>query len=169
MESFYEEKTKGVIIRVRARWHEHGEKSTKYFLNLEKRKHVKKHIRKLCINCKITTDPHCVLKEQERFHRELYKSSINSPNIREKISSFLNDLSISQLSEEQKNSREGFISPEECSELLDSFQSNKSPICGTVRANKSFQNFMDLQPRSSLNMKQNKKSATKNSLKESGY
>ena len=36
LESFYEEKTKGVIIRARARWHEHGEKSTKYFLNLEK-------------------------------------------------------------------------------------------------------------------------------------
>ena len=127
LESFYEEKTKGVIIRARARWHEHGEKSTKYFLNLEKRNHVKKHIRKLCINGKITTDPHCILKEQERFYRELYKSSINSPNIGEKISSFLNDLNIPQLSEEEKNSCEGLISPEECSELLDSFQSNKSP------------------------------------------
>ena len=29
--------------------------------------HVKKHIRKLCINGKITSAPHCVLKEQERF------------------------------------------------------------------------------------------------------
>ena len=29
------------IIRARARWHENGEKSTKYFLNLEKRNHVK--------------------------------------------------------------------------------------------------------------------------------
>ena len=28
---------------------------------------------------------------------------------------------------EQKNSCEGLISPEECSKLLDSFQSNKSP------------------------------------------
>ena len=36
LEFFYKEKTKG-IIRARARWHEHGEKSTKYFLNLEKR------------------------------------------------------------------------------------------------------------------------------------
>ena len=98
-----------------------------YFLNLEKRNHVKKHTRKLCVNCKITTDPHCILKEQERFYRELYKSSINSPNIGEKISSFLNDLNIPQLSEEEKNSCEGLISPEECSELLDSFQSNKSP------------------------------------------
>ena len=57
----------------------------------------------------------------------MYKSSINSPNIGEKISSFLNDLNIPQLSEEEKNSCEGLISPEECSELLDSFQSSKSP------------------------------------------
>ena len=98
-----------------------------YFLNLEKRNHVKKHTRKLCVNGKITTDPRCILKEQERFYRALYKSSINSPNIGEKISSFLNDLNIPQLSEEQKNSCKGLISPEECSELLESFQSNKSP------------------------------------------
>ena len=37
LESFYDEKVNGIIIRARARWHEHGEKSTKYFLNLEKK------------------------------------------------------------------------------------------------------------------------------------
>ena len=86
-------------------------------------------MRKLCINGKISTDLHCILKEQERFYRELYKSRINRVLIiiGEKISSFLNDLNIPQLSEEQKNSCEGLISQEECSELLDSFQSNKSP------------------------------------------
>jgi len=31
LEAFYEEKTKGIIISARARWHEHGEKSAKYF------------------------------------------------------------------------------------------------------------------------------------------
>ena len=30
-ELFYEQKIAGVIIRARARWHEHGERSTKYF------------------------------------------------------------------------------------------------------------------------------------------
>ena len=48
LESYYEEKTRGVIIRARARWHEHGERSTKYFLNLEKRNHVKKQYKKNC-------------------------------------------------------------------------------------------------------------------------
>ena len=39
----------------RARWLEHGEKSTKYFLSLEKRNHTRKHIRKLCLSGVITT------------------------------------------------------------------------------------------------------------------
>ena len=39
LELFCEEKTNGstCIVRARARWHEHGEKSAKYFLNLERR------------------------------------------------------------------------------------------------------------------------------------
>ena len=81
LETFYEEKTKGIIIRARARWHEHGEKSTKYFLNLEKRNHIKKHIRKLHISGVINTDPFCILKEQEQFHKNLYKSSSTDPDI----------------------------------------------------------------------------------------
>ena len=44
----------------------------------------------------------------------------------------------------------------------------RNSICGTVGANKSFQTFMDLGRRSSLNMKQ-KKLATKISLKDVGY
>ena len=50
LEHFCEEKLQTIIIRARARRCEHGEKSTKYFLNLEKRNHVKKHVRKLKIN-----------------------------------------------------------------------------------------------------------------------
>ena len=30
LERYHEEKTRGVIIRARARWHEHDERSTKY-------------------------------------------------------------------------------------------------------------------------------------------
>ena len=89
LETFYEEKTKVIIIRARVRWHEYGEKSTKYFLNLEKRNHIKKHIRKLFISGVIKTDPFCILnKEQERFYRDLYKSTNNDPEISQKISAF---------------------------------------------------------------------------------
>ena len=127
LEMFYEEKTKGIIIRARARWHEHGEKSTKYFLNLEKRNHVKKHIRKLWLSGAIKTDPSCILKELERFYSDLYESKNHDPDIAEKISSFLNNLDIPKLLEEQKISCEGKITPDECFRLLDTFQTNKTP------------------------------------------
>ena len=55
LEHFYEEKLQSIIIRARARRCEHGEKSTKYFLNLEKRNHVKKHVRKLKIQLMVLT------------------------------------------------------------------------------------------------------------------
>ena len=76
LESYYGEKTRGVVIRARARWHEHGERSTKYFLNLEKSNHVKKHIRKLLIRGSITSDPFGILNEQKRFYHNLYKSNV---------------------------------------------------------------------------------------------
>ncbi|KAL9964507.1 hypothetical protein ACROYT_G028158 [Oculina patagonica] len=106
LESFYEEKTKGIIVRARARWHEQGEKSTKYFLNLEKRNHVKKHIRKLHINGAIKTDPFCILKEVEQFYCDLYKTHNILTDIDLKIDSFLNDLNIPTLTEKQKKSCE---------------------------------------------------------------
>ena len=86
LSSFYEEKVKGIIIRARARWHEHGEKSTEYFLNLEKRNHIKKHMRKLNINGSITKDQFNVLKEQRSFYQKLYTSRNNN---NEAIESFL--------------------------------------------------------------------------------
>ena len=89
LELFYEEKVKGIIIRARARWLEHGEKSTKYFLNLEKRNHIKKHMRKLKISGAITTDPFDILSEQQRFYHGLYTSINKNMDATAKIESFL--------------------------------------------------------------------------------
>ena len=38
LETFYEKKIEGSIIRSRARWHEHGEKSNKYFFKFREEK-----------------------------------------------------------------------------------------------------------------------------------
>ena len=127
LEAFYEEKTKVIIMRARACWHEYGEKSNKYFLNLEKRNHVKKNIQKLYINEKINTNPSNILKELERFYCKMYASDHNVPGIDRKRCSFLADLNVPKLSEEQKSKCEGKISSKECFDLLDSFHNNKTP------------------------------------------
>ena len=127
LETFYEKKVEGIIIRSRARWYEHGERSSKYFLNLEKGNHVKKHIRRLCINGLLTTDPLKILNEPKCFYQELYQSINRTSNNSEKISSFLDNPTIPKLSETDKNSCEGKISAGECYKLLESFQNNKTP------------------------------------------
>ena len=127
LEMFYDEKVKGIIIRARARWHEYGEKSTKYFLNLEKRNHVKKHPRKLHINGSFTTDPLKILSKQRWFYKELYLCRNNNNDDSPKTKSFLKELNIPKLSEEQKISYEGRITLEQCTHILESFQNNKTP------------------------------------------
>ena len=127
LEQSYDEKIKGVIIRARVRWHEYGEKSSKYFLNLEKRNQVKKHIRKLQINSSLTTDPSVILSEAKHFYMNLYQSTSITADREILIENFLNSLDIPKLSEEEKQSCEGNISLEECETILESFKENKSP------------------------------------------
>ena len=50
LEKIYEYITDGIIMRSKSQWYEEGEKSTEYFLSLEKRNKVKSHIRKMCLN-----------------------------------------------------------------------------------------------------------------------
>ena len=75
IEKLYEEKVEGIIVRSRARWHEHVEKNSKYFFNLEKRNHIKKHIRMSEV---IITDPFEILDAGKTCYENLYKSKRNS-------------------------------------------------------------------------------------------
>ena len=81
-------------------------------------------IRKLLISGAITTDPYRILSEQKVFYYNLYKSIATDTD---SITSFLNNLNVPQLSEEQKQLREGQITIDECKGILETFQNNKSP------------------------------------------
>ena len=67
-------KTKGSIIRSKARWYNEGEKNSKYFLNLEKRHSKSSTIGQLKTNNQTTcTSDKDILKEFKRFYTDLYK------------------------------------------------------------------------------------------------
>ena len=52
----------GIIMRSKTGWYERGEKSTKYFLNLEKRNKAKSHIRKIITDdLRETSDPTVIM------------------------------------------------------------------------------------------------------------
>ena len=124
LELLYEENLQGIIIRARAHWWEHGEKSTKYFLNLEKRNHV---VQKLKTSGSIITDPFDILSEQKRFYQELYTSHNKKADNTQTAEFFLNNLNIPGLTEQQRLSCEGKITSNKCAKALETFQLNKAP------------------------------------------
>ena len=73
-------KTKGAILRSKVRWHEEGERNTKYFYTLEKRHHDIKTVSKLKVgkNC-YTEDQFEILEEEKKFNESLYRSTNINP------------------------------------------------------------------------------------------
>ena len=124
MEQLYDKKVDGIIIRSRTRWYEHGEKNFKYFFNLEKRNHIRKHIRKLWLTGVITVDPFEILEGEKKFYENLYKSRRNCPDENELYFRF-EDLPIQ--TQEARSFGEGPISLAKCSKIINSFPFNKAP------------------------------------------
>ena len=80
LEALYDQKVEEIIVRSRARWHEHGEKNSKYFLNLEEGNHIKRHIRKSYISGTISTDPFQIMDAQKSFYSKLYQRQQTNQN-----------------------------------------------------------------------------------------
>ena len=85
-------------------------------------------MRKLKISGSIKTDPFNILSEQKLFYQDLYTSKNIKVDSTQTAKSFLSNLDIPRLTEEQKLSCEGKITPEECAAVLENFQNNKSPV-----------------------------------------
>ena len=75
LESIYNYIIEGIIMRSKTDWYEHGEKSTKYFLNLEKRNKAKSHIRKIITDdLREISDPEIIKSNLKNIYGTLYKS-----------------------------------------------------------------------------------------------
>ena len=130
IEKIEEIETKGAILRSKIRWSEAGEKNTKYFLNLERRNAVNKHISQLQLeNGDVTSDPKVILNEQKIYYQKLY-SDLNQSEPENKsliTQSFTEELST--LPEDEMKRCEGLITEKECAEALKSMENGKSPGC----------------------------------------
>ena len=106
LESIYNFIAEGIILRSKASWYKHGEKSSKYFLNLEKRNKAKSHLRKI-----INSDGHEVCDETEirqklkQFYSSLYKRRSNK-TVDERMS-YLANISLPKLTDEENLSCKG--------------------------------------------------------------
>lgn len=118
------EKIRGVQIRSRATWMEKGEKSTKYFFVLEKKKQPKNTITELETNTGTVTHDTEILEETRRFYQELYTADNN-------LDITMQDWLINQLNksldENQQLLCEGPITERELEQAMQDTKTNKSP------------------------------------------
>ena len=114
----------------KATWYEKGEKSNKYFLNLES------HKKKLKVLCPrffysnedgiLITDPKKILQESDRFYSDLYKTASLTPS-ENVLNVYLENPEIPRLTEVDAKACEGKLTAEECLKSLQLFENNKWP------------------------------------------
>ena len=121
IEELMEEKTRGAIFRSKVRWHNDGEKPTKYFLNLEKYRSGAKGMNTLLQeNGEILKSPQKILERQQEFYSKLYTSD---PDIEFKI----DEINIPRLSDVEMNSTKGKIKLIELQDAIKGSKRNKTP------------------------------------------
>ena len=115
--------TSRAIKNCKEKWHDEGEKCTKYFLGLEQSRNTKRTIHKLKDKKgKEIYDEKKILEELENFYSSLYKSAENpfDPN-------YLNDINFPTLSDAEKLSMDQPISKDEIKIAISALNNNKCP------------------------------------------
>ena len=103
MDDLYNYITEGAILRSKVRWYEEGDKSIKYFLNLEKSNRSKTSIKKLIkpdSEIEITGFNE-IQKGIKSFYQSLY--SRRSRKTEKQCLDYLKDINTSKLTTQQKN------------------------------------------------------------------
>ena len=63
----------------RCQWYEEGEKSSNFFINLEKFNGTQSQICKIIVNDQEVTDPNKMLNEIRNFYKSLFKKGDSKP------------------------------------------------------------------------------------------
>ena len=131
LEKIYQNESKGAGIRARVKWIEQGERSTKYFLGLEKSRVRKKEIKQLkSQNGKRTIrKQEEIIKEVRKFYSQLYD---NEPKNVEEMRNYVFTQNVNQLSEEDKETCDGLLTVDECKQAIFNMAKNKSPGCDGI-------------------------------------
>ena len=118
--------TAGIVMRSKSSWYEHGEISSKYFLNLEKCNKAKSHVRSLISESGIQmNDPTEIMSKVRDFYSKLYTR--RSTKTEKECLDYLSRLHIPRLRKSDRDSCEGMLTKKECWEALNAMQNGKSP------------------------------------------
>jgi len=126
LEDYYREQSQGYQIRSRVKWVEEGERSTKYFLNLEKVRQNHNCIISLNnVKGESVTTNDGILDVAKTFYSDLFASRDVSDS---SVNSFFSEITPeSVLCEDLVQKCEGALTSEECHKAINSMKLNKSP------------------------------------------
>ena len=119
LEEIYDDIAEGIKVRSKCQWYEEGEKSTRFFLNIEKTKATEGTVKKLDINNKEIDNPVEINKELERFFENLFKRKLRKT--KHTCNEFLRDISLPTLSQERKKVCDKVISEQEGDSCIEKF------------------------------------------------
>ena len=125
LDKIYEQKVNGIRIRSKCDWYKHGEKSSKFFLNLEKTRSTQSTIRNITKDKINLTYHKKINQELFDFYKGLFSENLNVS--KNEIMPFLNLVSIPQLTEDQSKDCEFVLSEKDLLLVLKSMPNNKSP------------------------------------------
>ena len=125
LESLYDNVTNGLIVRSRVTWYEKGEKSNKFFYNLEKRNKAKTYVKTLIIDNMITQVQEPIMKSLKEFYSSLYTRK--SLKTEKEYLEYLAGISASTLSKQDQGLCERQLSLKEIFDALNDMPADKTP------------------------------------------
>ena len=125
LESYYEKKTQGAILRSKSQFYEQNEKSTKYFLNLEKKIGEKNTVKKLVKGNVELSNSKDILEELHAFYSNLFDRKINKT--KSDCKTFLDTLQLPVISDEHKQNCDKILTIEDLENSLFKMSDGKSP------------------------------------------
>ena len=121
LQKYYLDQAQGAILRSKVRWTESAEKSTSYFLGLERQHSKSKIMNKTMTEVgTVTEDPQEILQIQARFYEKLYKSNKN-------IECKINIEPERKLSDQERNDIDKPITVDEIKNAIKNSATKKSP------------------------------------------
>ena len=99
LDGIYDHIAKGIRIRSKCDWYEHGKKSTTFFLDLEKQRGSQNTIKKLVIDDKEISEKTHILEHIRELYKTLFKTRGQKTKI--ETENFVSDVDIPKLSENQ--------------------------------------------------------------------
>ena len=114
-----------MVLKCEVNVTESDEKSSKFFLNLEKHHAIQSQLRKVIVNEKEIISPENINNEIYNFYKRLFTKKILTS--KEKVDTFLNKMSLPKLDNQNAFSFEGPITETELLNTLKSTSNDKSP------------------------------------------